>query len=76
MAAHLVLDLVGQAQARVIHRQQEAFDGQSWVQLCLDDFDGVQQFGDTLQRKVFTLHGDDDRVGRRQRVHRDETQRG
>ena len=76
MATHLVLDLVRQTQARVVHRQQEALDGQLRVQLRLDNLDGIQQLGDTLQREVLTLHGDDDRVRRRQRIHRDETQRG
>ena len=36
------------------------------VQLVLDDADGVQQFRDTLEGKVLTLHGDDHRIGSRE----------
>ena len=70
-----LVDLVGQTQTAVVHGQQEAFYLQFGIQLALDDADGVEQLGDTLQGKVLTLHGDDDRIGGRQRVHCDKSQR-
>ena len=68
MALHFIVNLVGLAQARVVHRQEEAFDFECGVQLGLDDFNGVQQFADTFQSKVFGLYRDDDRVGCRKRI--------
>ena len=46
------------------------------VELRLDDLDGVEQFADTFKGKVLALHGDDHRVGCRERVDGDEAQRG
>ena len=66
VAAHLVEHLVAQAEARVVHREQEAFDAESGVELRLDDLDGIEQFADTFKGKVLALHGDDDRVGCRE----------
>ena len=68
VAFHLVVYLVGLAQPRVIHGQQESLDFECGVQLGLDDFDGVQQFADAFQCKVFGLYGNDNRVGGRERV--------
>ena len=75
VAFHFVVDLVGLSQARVVHRQQEAFDFEGRVQLRLDDLDGVQQLADAFEREVFGLHGDDDRVGGGKRVDGNESQR-
>ena len=76
VALHLVVDLVGQAQTTVEHRQQETFDLQVRVQLVFDDLDGVEQLADTLQCKVFALYGDDHGVGSRQGIDGDEAQGG
>ena len=63
------------AQTRVVHRQQEAFDFEGRVQLGLDDFNGIQQFADAFQCKIFRLYGDDYRIGGSQCVDRNQTQR-
>ena len=76
MALHLVVYLVCQTQTLVVHRQQETLNLQLRVQTFLHNLDGAQQLRDTLQCKIFTLHGDDDAVGGCQRIHRDEAQRG
>ena len=73
---HLGVDLVGQTQTAVVHRQQEALDHERGIEAVLHQADGVEQFADALQREVFALHGDDDAVGRRESVHRDDAQRG
>ena len=73
---HLVVYLVGQPETAVIHRQQESFDFQSWIQFALDNLNGVEQFADALQSEVLTLYWDDHRVGCRQGIDGDETQRG
>lgn len=76
VALHLVVDLAGQAQAAVIHREQETLDLELRVEFALDDLDGVEQLADALQGEILTLHGDDDAVGCRQRIDRDQTERG
>ena len=75
MAFHLVVYLVGESETAVIHRQQESFYLQFLVQFAFYYLDGVQQFADTLEREVFALHRNDDRVGSRERVHRYQSQR-
>lgn len=74
MAFHLIVNLVGEAKAGVVHRQQESLNLQFRVQLAFDNTDGIEQFADTLQCEVFTLHGDDDGIGCCQRVHRNQSQ--
>ena len=48
MSLYLIVDLVGQAQAAVVHREQETLNFQLRIQLALDDFDGVEQLADTF----------------------------
>ena len=68
MTFHLVVDLVGQTQTTVVHRQQESLDLQLRIQFALDDLDGVQELADTFECEVLTLYRDDDGVGCRQCV--------
>ena len=56
------VNLITEAQTIVKHRQQETFNLELRVEFRLDDFDGVEQFGDTLERKEFTLHRDDNAI--------------
>ena len=67
--------MVGQTQTAVVHGQEESLDFQLRVELALDDLDGVEELADALQGKVFALYGDDDRVGSRERVDRNQSQR-
>ena len=76
MAFHFVIDKVGQAQAAVIHGEQEAFYLEGGIELGLHNLDGVEQFADTFKCKVLALHGDNHAVGGREGVHRDEAQAG
>ena len=72
---HLVVNLVGQTQTGIVHREQETLDFQFRVQFALDNLDGIEKFRDTLQCKILTLHGDNHRVGCRQCIDRDEAKR-
>ena len=74
VALHLVVDLVGQAQTTVVHRQQEALDLEFGIELSLDDTYGVEQLGDTLQGEVLALHRDDDALRCRKGIDGDESQ--
>ena len=58
----LVGDLVGQSEPRVVHRQQESFDFQRRVEFRLGHLDGVEQFPEPLECKVFALYGNQDAV--------------
>ena len=60
VAFHLIVDLVGQSQTAVVHREEEAFDFQFGVESHLDHANRVEQLRDTLEREIFALHGDDD----------------
>ena len=66
VALYLVINLVGQTQTGVLHRQQETFNLELRIQLSLDNLDGVQQLRDTLQCEILTLYGNNDRVCCRQ----------
>ena len=58
VAFQLLVNLVGQTQPCVVHREQEALNAQGWIELGFDNAHRIQQFADALQRKVFGLHGD------------------
>ena len=60
MSFHLVIDLVGQTQATVVHSQQKSLDFQLLIEFALDDFYGAEQLADALKCKLFALHGNDD----------------
>ena len=58
-----LINLVGKAQAGVVHGKQEAFDFQLRVELRLYYAYCVEQLADTLEGEVFGLYGYDYRVG-------------
>ena len=68
VAFHLIVYLVGQAQARIVHGEQEALNFQFRVQTALNDFYGVEQLAYSLQCEILTLHRYYHGVCRRQRV--------
>ena len=76
MPFHLVIDLVGQTKAAVVHCQQESLDFQMRIEFALDDFDGVEQLADAFEREILALDGDNHGVGCGKRIDRDEPQRG
>ena len=67
--------LAREVEALVVHRQQDAFDGQSRVQVALDQPDGVQELGQPLQGVVLALDGDQHRVGGHKGVDREQSKR-
>ena len=75
VALHLVIDLTGEVEAAVIHRQQETFNFKGGVGFPFDNADGVEKFGNAFQCKIFALNRNDDGVRCGERVDRDETQR-
>lgn len=52
MAFQLFVYLVGEAQACVIHREQESFDFERGIELRLDYAYGVEQLADALGRSI------------------------
>ena len=75
MAFQLLVNLVGQAQTRIIHREKEPLYFKPGIQFRLDDADGVKQFADSLQCEIFRLHRDNYRIGSRKGVDRYQPQR-
>ena len=75
MSLEFLINLVGKAQAGVVHGKQEAFDFQLRVELRLYYAYCVEQFADTLEGEVFGLYGYDYRVGCRKGVDSDEAER-
>src|SRR5690348_15781308 len=51
----LVGDLLGQVDARVEHREQDALDAQARVQVFLDELDRPHELGQSLERVVLAL---------------------
>ena len=68
-------DIVGQADARIVHGPQQPLDLQRRVEQLADALDAVHQVGQPLQRVVLALHGDDHAVGGGQRVDGEHRQR-
>ena len=53
----LCSDLAGKIQARVVHRQQHAIDGQGLVHAPLHEVHRIEQLRQTLERVVLALNG-------------------
>ena len=68
MRLELFADLHLQRDAGVKHDAQQTNDFQILVQVGVHLLDGVDQVGQTFQRKVLTLHGHDHAMGRAQAV--------
>ena len=48
MSFYFIVNLVGQTETGVVHREQESFYFKSGVQFFLYNLDGVEQFADTF----------------------------
>src|SRR5207245_8232818 len=59
----------------VKHRQQHPLDLEAGVQGPADPLECLDQIRNTFESEVLALHGDQDSVGRRQRVDRQEAER-
>ena len=68
--------LHGQIGAPVEHREQHAFQIEAGVEAATHHADGVHQIGKPFERKIFALHGNDQGIGRAERVDRQQLKRG
>lgn len=75
MPFELLVDLICQTKACVIHRQKETFDFERRIEMRFDDTYRIKQLTDTLKGKIFGLHGYDHRVGGCQGVDSDQAKR-
>ena len=73
-AAELGGNGLRQVGALVEHGEDDAFDGESGVELDPDAVDGVEQLGDAFEGEVLGLHRDEDGVGRDQGVEGEEVE--
>ena len=70
------LDLGGQARATVVHGQQNCRHMQARVQVTPDQLDVLEQLGESLERVVLTLDGDEHLIGCHERVDSEQAQTG
>ena len=75
VALHLVVDLVGEAESRVVHGEEEPFNLERRIEFLLYNLYSIEQFTDAFKGEIFTLHGDDDGVGSGQGIDGDESER-
>ena len=73
--ADLGVDLGREVRARVVHGQDDALDREVRVEVVADQVDRRDQLGQALQGVVLALDRDHHRVGGRERVHRQQTER-
>src|ERR1700687_6122690 len=50
-------NLTGKTRPLIIHRKQDPFDFEGWIEGAPDAHQRVQQLRNTLQRQIFTLDG-------------------
>src|SRR5690606_27919002 len=73
--ADIVGDLVGQPVAAVEHRQDDTDDAKIGVEALLDLLDRLEKLAQPLQREELALQRDEQRIGGRQRVQRQQAER-
>ena len=76
VATHLGRHLRGEVRPRVEHREDDSVDGQRRVQVIADEVDGRDELAEALERVVLALERHEHRVRRRQRIHREQAERG
>src|SRR5271157_5162540 len=59
----------------IIHRQDDPLDLERWIQVPPNAHQGVEEFGDTLERQVLTLNRNQHRIRGDQRVQRKQIER-
>ena len=74
-AAHLGRHFVGELGAAVMHGQHHAVNFERWVQARPHEVDGFLELGNPFEREELALHGNQRRIGRRQRVQRQNAER-
>ena len=73
--ADIVGDLVGQAVAAVEHGQRDADDAELGIEALLDALDRLQQLAQSFEREEFALQRHQQRIGRGQRIERQQAER-
>src|SRR5579871_3683018 len=56
-------DLLRQVRALVKHRQDDALDREGRIELCTNALDRIEQLADSFQRKILTLHWNQNGIG-------------
>ena len=72
VGSDLRLDLAAEIVPAVDHRQHDAVELELWIQLAAYQLDRLQQPGQAFEGVVLTLERDQHRVGRGQRVQRED----
>lgn len=62
--------LFREGRAVVIHRQQDALDGERRIDGAAEAHKGIEKFGNTLESEVLALYGDQDGISSSQSVQR------
>ena len=75
MALQLVEYLIGKTQAGIVHGEQKSFNFQVGIKFGFYDPDGVEELADSLQCEIFGLNGNNDGIGRGERIDSDQPQR-
>src|SRR5690606_7007066 len=70
LCGHLLL----QGHARIEHNAQQSYQLQVRIDVAMHALDGVDEVGQAFQCKIFTLHGNDHTVRRRQAIERQQGQ--
>ena len=76
MRAHIFHNLGGKVCPRVVHREDDSLDIQTWIEPLPDEIDRVDQLAQSLKRIIFTLDRNQHRVRSRHGIDRQDTQRG
>src|SRR3989442_12582655 len=67
-------NLAGKRRPLIEHGEQDSFDFEAWIQRAPDAHQGIQQFGNALQRQVLALYGNQHRIGGYQGIQREKIQ--
>ena len=76
VGVQLARDLLRQVGALVKHGEHHGLDLKFWVECLADAADGIEQLGNSFQRKVLALHGNEDGIGSYERVQSEQVKRG
>ena len=75
MGPHLLDHLVGKVVSTVKHGEENTFHLQPRIEGLFDQTDRLEKLGQTFHGIVFALQWNDDRMGRRERVDRQQSER-
>jgi hypothetical protein len=76
MFTDLRFDVSGQIGACIVHGEQYAAQFELWVEIALDEFDGVGEVAESFEGEIFALDGDDDFISGGEGVDSEKAERG